>query len=349
MLGDVDIVHCRVGDADAIDEGAGLADPPGLELAVLRTGELPPVRRVDPALVAIVARRCPCADRNIVDPQRDVGRPVHVGAGRFRRQLHGELDRLDRGVEKLGVVGEFVFDVAAAEPDQRGLHARRVEEGVGNVEKADYAICRAQTARRADLDGGEQAERHRHLDDIRVPPRLVRLEPHDDLVETRRAYLLVAFLGLDRLGHDQPRLFQRLHVDCNGGLRQAELVADVVDVEPALAAQQLEDADADRRRQPLENVDVLFRIDGKEVGFHDSCDVPRPAEAAVFISEFLIVQPCRKHEVRPRHGVAVIGLRTSGRRWQRASCGVSQLLLCTLVLLSRDSPCRRRPTREPIP
>ena len=153
----------------------------------------------------------------------------------------------------------------------------------GNVEQADHAIRRAQPARRADLDGSEQAERHRHFDHIGVAPRFVRLEPHDDLVETGRADFLVALLGLDRLGRDQPRLFQHLHVDCDGRLRQAELVADVVDVEPALAAQQLEDADADRRRQSLENADVLFRIDGKEVGFHDSCDVPRPAKRSVYI------------------------------------------------------------------
>ena len=84
-----------------------------------------------------------------------------------------ELDRLDRGVEELGVVGKLVFDIAAPEPDQRRLHAARVEEEVGNVEQPDHPFGRAQAARRADLDGREQAERHRDLDDVVVAPRLL--------------------------------------------------------------------------------------------------------------------------------------------------------------------------------
>ena len=115
------------------------------------------------------------------------------------------------------------------------------------------------------------------------------LEAHDDLVELRRADLLVALLRLHRLGRDQARLLQRLHVDGDRRLRQRQPVADVVDVELPLAAQQLQDADADRRRQPLEDVDVLLRVDGQEVGFHECCEAPGQ-RAAVFISEILIVQ-----------------------------------------------------------
>ena len=60
-----------------------------------------------------------------------------------------------------------------------------------------------------------------------------------------------------------------------------------------VAAQQLQDADADRRRQPLEDVDVRFRIDGQEVGFHDSCDIPRPRRTrhSSYIRIAVIVQP----------------------------------------------------------
>ena len=76
-----------------------------------------------------------------------------------------------------------------------------------------------------------------------VALRLLAFEADDDLVEARRADLLVALLRLDRLGDDQPGLLQHLHVGRHGRLRQAEvrLLMSLTFSRPLLA-QQLEDA-----------------------------------------------------------------------------------------------------------
>ncbi len=113
-----------------------------------------------------------------------------------------------------------------------------------------------------------QAERHLNLDQVLVADRLFGLEAHDDLVVTRRTELLVALLGLDRVGVDQAGAFQHLDVDGNGRLRERELAADLVDVQEALLAQELENADADDRCQAFQDIDAIVGADGKKAGFH---------------------------------------------------------------------------------
>ena len=219
------------------------------------------------------------------------------------------------GVEQLGVVGELVFDIAAAEPDQRRAHAVGIEEEVGHVEQADDAFGRTEAAGSADVAARHQAERHLNLDQVLVAHGFFGFEAHDDLVEARRAYLLVALLGLDRVGVDQAGALQHLDVDGNGRLRERELAADLVDVQQALVAQELENADADDRSQGLQDVDAFIRVDGQEAGFHR--DSRRWADGGKnIISVFLIYNtpatPCRPAKsgrnacgrTRRRHGRA---------------------------------------------
>ena len=64
-------------------------------------------RRIDAALVAEIAGRGPGADRDAVDPERDVGGPVRVGAGHLRGELHGEFERLDAAFRTLALLGNL--------------------------------------------------------------------------------------------------------------------------------------------------------------------------------------------------------------------------------------------------
>src|ERR1041384_3711279 len=59
VLRQIKIADGHARDAYAVDEGAAGADPPRLELPVLRALELPPGGRVDAALVPEVTGRCP--------------------------------------------------------------------------------------------------------------------------------------------------------------------------------------------------------------------------------------------------------------------------------------------------
>src|SRR5260370_7393216 len=91
------------------------------ESAVLGALELPPPRGVNAPTVAVVARRRPCPDLDVVDPKTDVGGPVGIGARNFGRQLKCEFKRRDRHIQDFCIVGELVFDMAASKPNQPSL------------------------------------------------------------------------------------------------------------------------------------------------------------------------------------------------------------------------------------
>src|SRR5690606_1764984 len=132
-------------------EGPRVVYAPVGQPAVLRPLELPPGGRVDAALVPEVTGRGPAADEHVVDPDTDVRWPVDVGSRHLRGQLHAELELLDLALENAGIVGKLVLDVTTAEPDQRRLHAARVQEQDGDVEHANDSRRRAKATWRRDL------------------------------------------------------------------------------------------------------------------------------------------------------------------------------------------------------
>ena len=135
-------------DLDAVDERAVGRHPPALQHAVLAALEFPPVRRVEPSLVAEIAGAGPHAELAAVDRDRDVGRPVRRSAGRLGRQFQREFERRDRLADQTGIVGKLILDEAAREPHQARIHAVRIEEGPGHVEQPDDSL-RASTGRTA--------------------------------------------------------------------------------------------------------------------------------------------------------------------------------------------------------
>ena len=106
---DLQIGQRHAGHLHAINKAALAIDPPGFQLAVLRPGQLPPFRRINPALVTKIPLRSPACDFDAVDLHRDVRRPVGAGAGDFRAQFKRELDFIRLAVLQLGVVGELVW------------------------------------------------------------------------------------------------------------------------------------------------------------------------------------------------------------------------------------------------
>jgi len=116
-------------------------------------------------------------------------------------------------LSSLALLGEFVLDVPRPNHKQRRLHARRIEEESGTSSGPMTAVGRA-TGRRA---CGPRPKVNRPSGiatstNIGVALWLLALEAHDDLVEAAEQIFLVALLGLDRLGGDQSRLFESLHV-----------------------------------------------------------------------------------------------------------------------------------------
>ena len=169
------------------------------------------------------------------------------------------------GVQDLGVVRELVLDMAAPEPDQRRLHPARIEEVVGHVEKADDAVRRAQAAGRRDLAGGVEAEaasRPRSGRPAAAPARR-RAGSRSRRSAPSRLFCwpLAALTSSVRM---QAGALERLHVGRDGRLRQAQVPADLVDVHRPAAAQGMEDVQPHRRRQPLDEVDVVLRVDRQE-------------------------------------------------------------------------------------
>jgi hypothetical protein len=96
----------------------------------------------------------------------------------------------------------------------------------------------------------------------------VFLEHHQHFVEGRVADLLVALARLLRLGADQPRILENLHVGRNRRLRQCECRRDVVDVQRPLDVQQLQDLDARLGGEPLQHINPLLGVDDKEIAAH---------------------------------------------------------------------------------
>src|SRR5579863_7336899 len=79
MAGKIEVAQRHRRDFHAVDERALPRHAPALELAVLAALQLPPVRRVDAALVAEIAGAGPGPDFLGVDRDRDVGGPVRRG------------------------------------------------------------------------------------------------------------------------------------------------------------------------------------------------------------------------------------------------------------------------------
>src|ERR1700682_3718565 len=71
------------GKRSSTHKGALRRNVPLCESAVLRTLELPPPRGINAATVAVIARRRPGPDLDVVHPETDVGGPVGIGARNF--------------------------------------------------------------------------------------------------------------------------------------------------------------------------------------------------------------------------------------------------------------------------
>src|SRR6202167_6555584 len=80
MMGEIEVAQRHRRDFHTVDERALPRHAPALELAVLAALQLPPVRRIDAALVAEIARAGPGPDFLGVDLDRDVGVPVLRGS-----------------------------------------------------------------------------------------------------------------------------------------------------------------------------------------------------------------------------------------------------------------------------
>ena len=118
----------------------------------------------------------------------------------------------------------------------------------------------------------------------------------------------MALACLDRVGLDQASIFKRLHIGRDGRLRQRELAADLVDVEPAMRPQKLQDPHANRRCEPLEDVGGFLRIDRQEIGLLAPVGCLTLHEGEVYIRNLDILhaprfRPLCRREGQERHCV----------------------------------------------
>ncbi|MNT77010.1 hypothetical protein D3C72_2160790 [compost metagenome] len=67
VVGQVQVHQRDRGNLHSVDIGAIGRHPPAFELAILAALELPPVRRIDPALVSEIPRAHPGADFRAID------------------------------------------------------------------------------------------------------------------------------------------------------------------------------------------------------------------------------------------------------------------------------------------
>ena len=284
VAGEIEIGERHGGDLDAIDKCAVRTDTPVLQLAILRALQLPPVGRIDAALVAEIARRGPHADLFPVDGERDVGGPVGAGAGHFRTQFHRHFQLLDRGIGELGIVRKLILDIAAGEPDKPGFHAIRVQKRIGNIEQAYDPVGRTEAAGGGDFEARVEPHRHRNFDQILARFAHLALEDDNDFFHRGTADFLVALARLLRLAFHQPRFFQNLDMRGNRRLRLSQNGGDVIDVHRPTLVQKLEHGSAGRRGDPLEDRLIDLRVDDEEAFRHDTLLLP----ISRFVSRLLI-------------------------------------------------------------
>ncbi|MOA20464.1 hypothetical protein D3C78_1409110 [compost metagenome] len=166
VAGQIDIRQRHIRNPGSVNIGSLRGDAPGLEHAVLGTGEFPPVWRKHAPLVAEVPGRGPHTDFPAVDGQRDIGRPVAVRSRHLGTDLHRKLYFLDATPLNLGIIGELILHKTRCQPQQRRLHPVWIHESIGHIKKADNALRRADTAGRGDRTLGIKAERHGDRDVI---------------------------------------------------------------------------------------------------------------------------------------------------------------------------------------
>jgi hypothetical protein len=190
------------------------------------------------------------------------------------RQLHRELELDDRLADDAGVVGELIFDEAAREPHQPGVHAVGIEEGPRHVEQADSAVGRTEAAGRADLAAGVKTDRHRDFDRVGLGAVGIVAEHDQHVVEREIAELLLALSALLGLGADQRRVFENLQVRRHGRLRKRQRAGDVVDVDAGTAVQQPQHADPLRRGERAQDFRPLLGVDHQEIARHGPLSAP---------------------------------------------------------------------------
>ena len=124
-------------------------------------------RRVDAALVAEIARRRPGADGGAVDPERDVGGPVGIGARHLRGELHREFERLDAGLAGSwrcsGTCIRYSRARTRSAPPATRFGSRKKS---GTSRRPMMPSVEQRPHGRAHLAAGIEAERHRHLDHV---------------------------------------------------------------------------------------------------------------------------------------------------------------------------------------
>src|SRR6202161_789791 len=236
--GEVEIFRRQRRDSHAVDERAVGRHSPTLQHAVLAALKLPPVGRIEAAVIAEITGAGPHAKLSAVDRDGDVGWPVgggpwHLG-GKFERQL----ERRDRLADVAGVIGKLVLDEAAREPHESRIHSVGIEEGSGHVEKTNDPFRRAKATRRAHFTTGVEPDRHCDLDGVCVYTADVVAKHHQDLVEGGEAELLVALAALLRFRPNEAGALENLQIGRDSRLRKVERCGDVVDIEAGATMEQ---------------------------------------------------------------------------------------------------------------
>src|SRR6202034_2385064 len=108
--------------------------------------QLPPVGRIEAALVAEIARTGPDAELAAVDRHIDVGGPVRGGPRSLGGQFERDFKRGNNLADVPDVVGKLVLDEAAREPHEAGIHSIGIKECPRHVEKDDHYLWRAEGA-----------------------------------------------------------------------------------------------------------------------------------------------------------------------------------------------------------
>ena len=111
---------------------------------------------------------------------------------------------------------------------------------------------------------------HRHLDPVVVARAMDVAKGDEDLREGGFANLLAAFPRLHDPTHDQPCIFQNLEVRRDRRLRQPQLGSNLVYVLRAVQAEELEDGNANRTGEPLDQVKAFFGIDEEKFLGHSA-------------------------------------------------------------------------------
>ena len=152
-------------EVDSVDGRPHLGDEPALQHTELRVLLLPPRGRQPSALAAEVGRARPLAQRDPVDPDRDVTGPVEVVQRRLTADLSGQLHRLDAGSGR-DAIRKPVFHVAHSEPEQLRVEPVGFVERRRIIHEPDQAGRADQAAGRFDREVGVSADRHLDVDGV---------------------------------------------------------------------------------------------------------------------------------------------------------------------------------------